>query len=255
MHDGTGQQLSERLAGKISVITGAGRGIGRAAALAFVAAGSTVWAVDRNASTLDTLRDEEPLVETRVLDVTDAPAVARFAKEAGTIDVLFNCAGFVPVGNILDSTDSDWDEAMNVNARSMYLMTKAFLRGMIDNGGGSIINMSSVVSSVSGVPGRFLYGTSKAAVIGLTKAIAADFVADGVRCNVIAPGTVDTPSLEDRLAAHPDPDAARAEFVARQPMGRIGTPGEIAALAVYLASDEAAYTTGSVHIADGGMSL
>jgi 2-keto-3-deoxy-L-fuconate dehydrogenase len=247
--------LSGRLADKVSVITGAGQGIGRAAALAFATAGSTVWAVDRNAATLETLQAEQPLIETRVLDVTDGQDIARFAKEAGAIDVLFNCAGYVPTGTILDCTDSDWDEAMNVNVRSMFLMTKAFLPGMIEGGGGSIINMSSVVSSVSGVPGRFAYGTSKAAVIGLTKAIAADFVADGVRCNAIAPGTVDTPSLGDRLAAYPDPQAARAEFVARQPMGRLGTPQEIAALAVYLASDEAAYTTGSVHIADGGMSL
>jgi 2-keto-3-deoxy-L-fuconate dehydrogenase len=247
--------LSGRLADKVSVITGAGQGIGRAAALAFATAGSTVWAVDRNAATLETLQAEQPLIETRVLDVTDGQDIARFAKEAGAIDVLFNCAGFVHTGTILDCTESDWDEAMNVNVRSMFLMTKAFLPGMIEGGGGSIINMSSVVSSVSGVPGRFAYGTSKAAVIGLTKAIAADFVADGVRCNAIAPGTVDTPSLGDRLAAYPDPQAARAEFIARQPMGRLGTPEEIAAVAVYLASDEAAYTTGSVHIADGGMSL
>ncbi len=247
--------MSGRLADKVSVITGAGQGIGRAAALAFATAGSTVWAVDRNAATLETLQAEQPLIETRVLDVTDGQDIARFAKEAGAIDVLFNCAGFVHTGTILDCTESDWDEAMNVNVRSMFLMTKAFLPGMIEGGGGSIINMSSVVSSVSGVPGRFAYGTSKAAVIGLTKAIAADFVADGVRCNAIAPGTVDTPSLGDRLAAYPDPQAARAEFIARQPMGRLGTAEEIAAVAVYLASDEAAYTTGSVHVADGGMSL
>ena len=247
--------MSGRLADKVSVITGAGQGIGRAAALAFATAGSTVWAVDRNAATLDTLQAEQPLIETKVLDVTDGPDITRFAEEAGTIDVLFNCAGYVHTGSILDCTESDWNDAMNVNVTSMFLMTKAFLPGMIDGGGGSIINMSSVVSSVSGVPGRFAYGTSKAAVIGLTKAMAADFVTDGIRCNAIAPGTVDTPSLGDRLAAYPDPRAARAEFIARQPMGRLGTPREIAALAVYLASDEAAYTTGSVHVADGGMSL
>jgi 2-keto-3-deoxy-L-fuconate dehydrogenase len=247
--------LSERLAGKVAVITGAGQGIGRAAALAFATAGSTVWAVDRNAAALDTLQAEQPLLDVEVLDVTDGPGIARFAKEAGTIDVLFNCAGYVHAGSILDCTESDWDDAMNDNVRSMFLVTKAFLPGMIDGGGGSIINMSSVVSSVSGVPGRFVYGTSKAAVIGLTKAIAADFVADGIRCNAIAPGTVDTPSLRDRLPAYDDPQAALAEFIARQPMGRLGTPQEIAALAVYLASDEAAYTTGSVHVADGGMSL
>jgi 2-keto-3-deoxy-L-fuconate dehydrogenase len=247
--------MSGRLADKVSVISGAGQGIGRAAALAFATAGSAVWAVDRNAATLDTLQAEQPLIETKVLDVTDGPDIARFAEETGTIDVLFNCAGYVHTGSILDCTEADWDDAMNVNVTSMFLMTKAFLPAMIDGGGGSVINMSSVVSSVSGVPGRFAYGTSKAAVIGLTKAIAADFVADGIRCNAIAPGTVDTPSLGDRLAAYPDPQAARAEFIARQPMGRLGTPQEIAALAVYLASDEAAYTTGSVHVADGGMSL
>ena len=245
--------MSERLADKVSVITGAGQGIGRAAALAFATAGSTVWAVDRNAAALDTLQSE--LIETKVLDVTDGPDIARFAEEAGTIDVLFNCAGYVHTGSILECTESDWDDAMNVNVRSMFLMAKAFLPGMIEGGGGSIVNMSSVVSSVSGVPGRFAYGTSKAAVIGLTKAIAADFVADGIRCNAIAPGTVDTPSLGDRLAAKDDPQAALAQVIARQPMGRLGTPQEIAALAVYLASDEAAYTTGSVHVADGGMSL
>jgi 2-keto-3-deoxy-L-fuconate dehydrogenase len=247
--------LSDRLAGKVSVITGAGQGIGRAAALAFASAGSTVWAVDRNPDTLTSLQAEQAAIKIKALDVTDGPGITRFADEVGPIDVLFNCAGYVHAGGILDCTEADWDQAMNVNARSMFLMTKAFLPGMVANGGGSIINMSSVVSSVMGVPGRFAYGTSKAAVVGLTKSIAADFVDKGIRCNAIAPGTVDSPSLSDRLAVFDDPVAARAEFVARQPMGRLGTAEEIAALALYLASDEAAYTTGSVHVVDGGMSL
>jgi 2-keto-3-deoxy-L-fuconate dehydrogenase len=247
--------MSGRLAGKVSVITGAGQGIGRAAALAFVAAGSTVWAVDRNPEALTSLQTEQPAIKIKALDVTDGPGITRFADEVGPIDALFNCAGFVHAGGILDCTEADWDQAMNVNARSMFLMTKAFLPGMVDNGAGSIINMSSVVSSVMGVPGRFAYGTSKAAVVGLTKSIAADFVDKGIRCNAIAPGTVDSPSLGERLAVFDDPVAARAEFVARQPMGRLGTAEEIAALALYLASDEAAYTTGSVHVVDGGMSL
>lgn len=247
--------MSGRLAGKVSVITGAGRGIGRATALAFVAEGSIVWAVDRNPEGLEALELEQPAIKTARLDVTDGEGITRFAATVGPIDVLFNCAGYVHAGSILDCTDADWDDAMNINVKSMFLMTKAFLPGMIDNGGGSIINMSSVVSSVIGVPGRFAYGTSKAAVVGLTKAIAADFVASGIRCNAIAPGTVDSPSLGDRLSAYPDPEAARAEFIARQPMGRLGKPEEIAALAVHLGSDEAAYTTGAVHLIDGGMSL
>ncbi len=247
--------MSDRLAGKVSVITGAGQGIGRAAAFAFASAGSTVWAVDRNPDTLTSLQAERTTIKIKALDVTDGPGIARFADETGPIDVLFNCAGYVHAGGILECTEEDWDQAMNVNARSMFLMTKAFLPGMVDNGGGSIINMSSVVSSVMGVPGRFAYGTSKAAVVGLTKSVAADFVDKGIRCNAIAPGTVDSPSLGDRLAVFDDPAAARAEFVARQPMGRLGTPAEIASLALYLASDEAAYTTGSIHVVDGGMSL
>ncbi|MEA2002102.1 MAG: SDR family oxidoreductase [Actinomycetota bacterium] len=247
--------MSGRLADKVSVITGAGQGIGRAAALAFVSAGSTVWAVDRNSETLAVLQSKQPAIKIKTLDVTDGQGIARLADEIGPVDVLFNCAGYVHAGGILDCTEADWDQAMNVNARSMFLMTKAFLPGMVDNGAGSIINMSSVVSSVMGIPGRFAYGTSKAAVVGLTKSIAADYVDKGIRCNAIAPGTVDSPSLGDRLAVFDDPVAARAEFVARQPMGRLGLPEEIAALAVYLASDEAAYTTGSVHVVDGGMSL
>ena len=189
------------------------------------------------------------------MDVTDADAVAALAEDAGRADVLFNCAGYVPSGDILECSEADWALALDVNVTSMYLMVRAFLPEMIDARTGSIINMASIISSISGVPNRFAYGTSKAAVIGLTKAVAADHVGHGVRCNAIAPGTVDTPSLADRLDAHDDPVAARAAFVARQPMDRLGTAEEIAALAVYLASDESAYATGSVFVVDGGMTL
>ena len=181
--------------------------------------------------------------------------VEDLASRVGRVDVLFNCAGFVHAGGIMECAEDDWDAAISINVKSMYLMIRAFLPAMIEHHTGSIINMASVVSSISGVPNRFAYGTSKAAVIGLTKAVAADHVDDGIRCNAIAPGTVETPSLADRLAAYNDPEAAKAKFVARQKMGRLGSAEEIAALAVYLASDESAYTTGSVHIIDGGMTL
>lgn len=247
--------MSERLVGKVAVVTGAGQGIGRAAALAFADEGALVWAVDRNADTLADLDAERPEVTTVVGDVTDTAGVIRLADMVGRVDVLFNCAGVVHSGSILECPESDWDESMAVNAKSMYLMSKAFLPTMVEAGGGSIINMSSVVSNISGVRGRFAYSAAKAAVIGLTKSMAADLVDAGVRCNAIAPGTVGTPSLAQRMAVTGDPGTALAQFVARQPMGRIGTPDEIAALAVYLASDESAYTTGSVHIIDGGMTL
>lgn len=247
--------MSVRLAGKVAVITGAGQGIGRSAALAFVKEAAVVWAIDRSAEALAQLEAEHPQLETVVLDVTDAEGIAALSARVGPIDILFNCAGYVHAGGILECSESDWDVAMNVNAKSMYLMSAAFLPEMIQSGGGSIINMASVVSNISGVPGRFAYGASKAAVIGLTKSMAADLVQSGIRCNAIAPGTVDSPSLADRMAAHEDPEAARAAFVARQPMQRIGTPHEIAALAVYLASDESTYTTGSVYVIDGGMTL
>ncbi len=247
--------MSGRLAGKTVVITGAGQGIGHASVIGFVAEGATVWAVDRNAESLASLAAALPPVHTVVLDVTDAAGIAALPEVTGPIDVLFNCAGFVHAGSILECSEDDWHTAMDVNVTSMYRLIRAYLPGMIDAGGGTILNMASVVSSISGVPNRFAYGASKAAVIGLTKAIAADHVADGIRCNAIAPGTVDTPSLGERLAVYEDPDDARAQFVARQKMGRLGTAEEIAALAVYLASDEAAYTTGSVHVIDGGMTL
>jgi 2-keto-3-deoxy-L-fuconate dehydrogenase len=246
--------MTDRLAGKVAVITGAGQGIGRATALAFAAEGAAaVWAVDRNEGAVAALADGS--VRAAGLDVTDRDAIASFAAQVGPVDVLFNCAGIVPHGTVLDCTEAEWAAAMDVNVGSMYRLIGAFLPGMIERGRGSIVNMASVVSSISGVPNRFAYGASKAAVIGLTKSVAADFVGDGVRCNAIAPGTVDTPSLAERMAAQGDPEEARRAFVARQPMGRLGTPDEIAAIAVYLASDESAYATGSVFVADGGMTL
>jgi 2-keto-3-deoxy-L-fuconate dehydrogenase len=247
--------MSNRLAGKVTLVTGAGQGIGRAAAMGFSEEGATVWALDRNLESLATLGRDRPTIQTAQVDVTDGPGIAALSDRIGRIDVLFNCAGWVSTGDILESSESDWDRAMDVNVKSMFLMTKAFLPAMIDAGSGSIINMASVLSSISGVPGRVVYGASKAAVIGLTKAVAADLVGSGVRCNAIAPGTVDTPSLAERLAVYDDPVDARARFVARQPMGRLGTADEIAALAAYLASDESAYTTGSVYVIDGGMTL
>lgn len=250
-----GMGMSSRLHDKIAVVTGAGQGIGRATVAAFADEGATVWAVDRHPGSLSQLAVELPDVITAVLDVTDGRSVTELASRTATVDVLFNCAGYVHSGNILECTDADWDEAVAINVKSMYLMIRAFLPGMVAAGRGSIINMASVVSSISGVPNRFAYGTSKAAVIGLTKAVAADFVGSGVRCNAIAPGTVETPSLLQRLEAFTDPTAAREQFIARQPMGRLGAPEEIAALAVHLASDESAYATGTVYVSDGGMTL
>ena len=247
--------MDGRLQNMTAVVTGAGQGIGRATVAAFVAEGATVWAVDRNPAALSELSADLPDVITAVLDVTDGRSVTELASRIDGVDVLFNCAGYVHSGNILECSDDDWDEAVAINVKSMYLMIRAFLPGMVDAGRGSIINMASVISSISGVPNRFIYGTSKAAVIGLTKAVAADFVGSGVRCNAIAPGSVETPSLLQRLEAFTDTAAAREQFIARQPMGRLGTAEEIAALAVHLASDESAYATGSVYVSDGGMTL
>ena len=247
--------MTDRLANKTTVVTGAGQGIGRATVDAFVAEGAQVWALDHNPVTLDTLSVAHSEVHTRVVDVTDSAAVLSFAREAGAVDVLFNCAGIVQHGNVLDTDEAEWSFGLDVNVTSMYRMIRALLPAMLTAGGGAIINMASVASSVSGVPDRFVYGTSKAAVIGLTKAVAADFVASGIRCNAIAPGTVQSSSLAERIAALGDFEEARAAFVARQPMGRLGTVDEIAALAVFLASDESAYATGSVFVVDGGMTL
>jgi 2-keto-3-deoxy-L-fuconate dehydrogenase len=247
--------MSERLAGKIALVTAAGQGIGRATALAFADEGATVWATDINDSSLANLSHERPDIRPRRLDVRDAQDVANCAAEVGTLDVLFNCAGYVHHGSILDCSEKDWDFSFDLNVKSMYRTCRVFLPGMLQAGKGSVINMSSAASSIKAAPNRFVYGSTKAAVIGLTKAIAADFIRGGIRCNAICPGTVQSPSLDERMAAQGNVEKARSEFVARQPMGRIGRSDEIAALAVYLASDESSYTTGQVHIIDGGFSL
>ena len=246
--------MAGRLAGKIALVTAAAQGIGRATALAFALEGASVWATDLDVAKLDDLK-ATPGIKTRKLDVMQQSEVIAAAQEIGNVNVLFNCAGFVHNGDILHCEQADWDFSFNLNVRSMYFTIKAFLPNMLANGGGSIVNIASVASSVRGVPNRFVYGASKAAVIGLTKAIAADYVAKGVRCNAICPGTVESPSLQDRINAQPDPAQARKDFIARQPMGRLGKVEEIAALAVYLASDEAAFATGQAFIIDGGMTV
>jgi 2-keto-3-deoxy-L-fuconate dehydrogenase len=247
--------MAGRLAGKIAVITAAGQGIGCASAMLFAAEGATVWATDINRETLKALSAEHPQIKTHVLDVRDIDAVNVFAAEIGVIDILFNCAGYVHQGDIFACEPRDWDFSFDLNVSSMYRTCRAFLPAMITAGKGSILNMSSVVSSVKGAPNRFVYGATKAAVIGLTKAIAADVVAKGIRCNALCPGTIETPSLGERIAALGDVEKARAAFVARQPMGRLGRAEEIAQLALYLASDESSFTTGQAYIIDGGMSI
>lgn len=241
-----------RLQGKRCFVTAAGQGIGRASALAMAREGAHVIATDINEAALASLAAEGLAV--RRLDVRDREAIAAAAAEAGPVDVLFNCAGYVAGGTILDCDEEQWAFSVEINMTAMYRVTRAFLPGMLERGGGSIINMSSVASSVMGVPNRFVYGATKAGVIGMTRAIAADFVARGIRCNAICPGTVESPSLEERMRAQGDYEAARKAFIARQPMGRIGRPEEVAALVVYLASDESAYTTGAIHLIDGGWS-
>ena len=251
--------MNLRLDGKIAVITAAGAGIGRATAKAYYLAGADVWATDINSDALESLKAEYSGINVAVLDVTDKNAIAAFAgsfaRSFKGIDILFNCAGYVPGGGILECEESEWDFAFDINVKSCYLMCKAFIPGMLAKGAGSIINMSSVASSIKGVPNRFCYGATKAAVIGITKAIAAEYAGRGVRCNAICPGTVDTPSLRERLSKFENPEQARRDFIARQPMGRLGTPEEIAALALYLASDASAYTTGAEHIIDGGWTV
>lgn len=249
MTDNTG-----RLAGKKILITAAGQGIGRATAELFAAQGAQVIASDVNDAALaemDAIKGITPLK----LDVTDSTAVAAITQQVGTLDVLFNCAGFVANGSILDCDEKDWTFSLDLNVTAMFHMIRATLPAMLENGGGSIINMSSVASSIKGVPNRFAYCASKAAVIGLTKSVAADYVTRGIRCNAICPGTVDSPSMHARLRATGDYDQALKDFVARQPMGRIGQAEEIAALALYLASDDSAFTTGQTHAIDGGWSV
>jgi 2-keto-3-deoxy-L-fuconate dehydrogenase len=233
--------MAGRLAGKIALIT--------------AAEGATVWATDINAAALDSLATAQAGIVTRVLSVVDSAAVEAAAAEVGALDVLFNCAGYVHQGDIFACTPKDWDFSFDLNVTSMYRMCRAFLPAMLERGGGSVINMSSVASSIKGAPNRFAYGATKGAVIGFTKALAADFVGRGIRCNAICPGTIETPSLGERIAAQGDVEKARAAFLARQPMGRLGRPEEIAELALYLASDESSFTTGQTHIIDGGWSI
>lgn len=241
-----------RLDGKRILVTAAGQGIGRASALALHREGARVLASDVNAAALEELAGEG--LETRVLDVRNAESVAAAMAAAGPLNGLFNCAGFVANGTILDCTEEDWDFSFDLNVKSMYRMTKAALPGMIAGGGGSIVNMASVVSSIIGAPNRFVYGATKAAVIGLTKAVAADFITRGIRCNAICPGTVESPSLFQRMRDSGDFEKAHAAFLARQPMGRLAKAEEIAALVVYLLSDESSVTTGHAHVVDGGWS-
>jgi 2-keto-3-deoxy-L-fuconate dehydrogenase len=240
--------MSGRLNGKRVLVTAAAQGIGRAAAELFVAEGAKVIATDVNMDKLGTLKS----ATVRRLDVMDLSAITVAEKEIGAIDVLVNCAGFVHHGTILDCEEKDFDFSTNLNVRAAYRMIRAFLPGMLDRQDGTIVNVSSIASSVIGVPNRFIYGVTKAALIGLTKSIAVEYVTKGIRCNAICPGTVQTPSLEERMAARGDVEEARKAFIARQPMGRLGRPEEIASLAVYLASDESAFVTGQEFIIDGG---
>ena len=245
---------SSRLIGKTALITAAGQGIGRATAELFAVEGAHVIASDINQSALAEL-DEVAGIQTMKLDVTDAAAVQVAVADMPPLDVLFNCAGYVAGGSILDCDEDDWDFSFNLNVKAMYRLIRLTLPGMLGKGGGSIINMSSVASSMKGVPNRFAYCASKAAVLGLTKSVSADFVTQGIRCNAICPGTVDSPSLHDRLRATGDYEQAMSDFIARQPMGRIGTAGEIAELALYLASDASKYTTGQPFAIDGGWTI
>ena len=246
--------MAGRLAGKHAFITAAGQGIGRATALAFAAEGARVYATDISEAALAGL--EGDAIRTARLDVLDAAAIERAAADSGPVDILFNCAGIVHQGTVLQASEADWDLAFDLNARAMFRTIRALLPGMLERGRGAIVNVSSVASHVKGVANRFVYNASKAAVVGLTKSVAADFIRDGIRCNCICPGTIQTPSLDERIAANAAEagslEAARAAFLSRQPMGRLGTPEEIAALVVYLASDESSLVTGQALVIDGG---
>ena len=247
--------MGKRLENKNIVVTAAGQGIGRATAIAFSNEGANVYATDINEKTLKSLNKEHQNIKVKSLDSTDKSAVEEFSDSLDKIDVLFNAVGFVHHGSILECDEKDWDFSFNVNIKSMYFMIKSLIPKMIKQKKGNIINVASIASSLRGLPNRFVYGSSKAAIIGLTKSIAADFIKDNIRCNAIAPGTVHTPSWEDRVKAFKDPVQAKKDFIARQPMGRLGTPKEIADLAVYLASDESNFVTGVTHAIDGGMSI
>lgn len=243
-----------RLKGKTALVTAAGQGIGRASVLAMAAEGAQVLATDVNAQLLESYAGVANVTTAR-LDVTDKAAIQALAARIGPVNVLFNCAGVVHNGSILQATDDEWNFAFNLNVRAQFWMIQAMLPNMLAAGGGSIINMSSVCSSLKGLPNRFIYGTSKAAVVGLTKSVAADFVGQGIRCNAIAPGTVDTPSLTERINSYPDPVEARKNFIARQPMGRLAQAHEIAPIVVYLASDESVFASGQLFSVDGGMTI
>jgi len=251
--------MSGRLAGKTALITAAGQGIGYATALAMAEEGAQVYATDVNPKLVAGL-EGWPNVTPRLLDVLDDAAIARTMDELPPLSILFNCAGWVHHGTILECAPTDWDMSFNLNVRAMYMTIKCALPKMLAEAarsgrGASIVNMASVAGSIKGIPNRFAYGASKAAVVGLTKAVAADYVQKGIRCNAIAPGTVDTPSLSDRINAFPDPDEARRMFIARQPMGRLAKAEEIAPIVVFLASDESAFATGNVYSVDGGMTI
>ena len=245
----------KKLENKNIIVTAAGQGIGRATAIAYSKEGANVTATDINEKTLKSLNEEFPNIKVSILDSTKNDEIKVFFSKIDKVDVLFNAVGYVHHGTIMECEEKDWDFSFNVNVKSMYLMIKEILPKMIKHNKGNIINMSSIVSSLRGLPNRFVYGATKAAIVGLTKSIAADFIKNNIRCNAIAPGTVHTPSWEDRVAATPDPVKAKKDFIARQPMGRLATAEEIAALAVYLASDESDFITGVVHPIDGGMSI
>ena len=247
--------MSGRLEGKKIIVTAAGQGIGKATAIAFHNEGASVTATDLNDKTLADLNKEYPNIKVKTLDSTDNKAILEFVKTLEKVDVLFNAVGFVHHGTILECEEKDWDFSFDVNIKSMYFMTKEVLPKIIKQNKGSIINVSSIASSLKGLPNRFVYGTTKAAIIGFTKSIASDFLKNNIRCNAIAPGTVHTPSWEGRVQASENPEQAKKDFIARQPMGRLGTAEEIATLAIYLASDESNFITGITHSIDGGMSI